>query len=291
MPGVVPQTSWSPVVGAFSLGISTRQGRQLLSGLTTRQHEMTRAAPQNGRFVVVTNNRSGSTWVMSILNGLSGVAAHGELFLRRARSSDRRWDSEFARPRFVEERYGRLRVRPFSVFGYLGRLFEAPGTTGFKLMYRQLAQYPEILLFVLVHRTPVIHLIRRNHLDVVISYAVKASLGRAHLLADQAEPETVQVTLDEASLVNHLRRLRRHQRIGRFLLKVLRIRHVELVYETLLDDPATFRDAFDLLSVSASDLPGSNIVKITRAGHRDVIRNYEAVKVALCDTEFADLLR
>ena len=56
------------------------------------------------RFVVFTTQRTGSTWLMSVLNNQDGVSGQGELFLPRPRSQERRWDSEFAWPRYVESR-------------------------------------------------------------------------------------------------------------------------------------------------------------------------------------------
>ena len=70
-------------------------------------------------FIVLTTNRSGSVWVMSTLNSLPNVTAQGELFLPRNRASERRWDSDFAIPRFIEAKPNGLAFRPFTVFSYL----------------------------------------------------------------------------------------------------------------------------------------------------------------------------
>src|SRR3990172_13252387 len=96
------------------------------------------------KFVVFTTQRNGSTWLMSVLNGLEGVSAQGELFLPRPRSPETRWDSEFALPRYVESKSQYRSVRPFSVFKSLSALYRSEGAVGFKLLYSQLRRYPQI---------------------------------------------------------------------------------------------------------------------------------------------------
>ena len=244
------------------------------------------------KFVVLTTNRSGSVWVMSTLNSLPHVTAQGELFLPRARVSERRWDSDFACPRFIETKSERLAFRPFSIFSYLNDLYNRPGTVGFKLMYAQLGLYPEILAYLIKHRVPIVHLVRRNHLDVVLSYAVKAKLGRAHLLLAQSAPSELRVELDNENLVRRLEWLQKKQNIARKLLSWCRLRHLEVAYEDLLRDQAQFRIIFDFLSIKSREhMPQSTVVKIRKAGHRDVISNYGEVEDVLANSKFAELLK
>lgn len=248
-------------------------------------------AGANRKYIVFTTNRSGSVWLMSTLNALTDVTAQGELFLPRPRTKERRWDSDFACPRYIESEHKETHFRPFSVFGYLDDLYVNSGVVGFKLMYRQLALYPEIALYLLRHRVRVVHLVRRNHLDVLLSYEVKAKIGRAHLLSGETAPEDVCVTLDIADLVKRLERLQRKQSIARTFLTLWQLPHLEVAYEDLLQDEARFRDVFDFLQVELEEeLPQSTLVKIRRKGHRDVISNYDAVKEVLLNSRFAGLI-
>lgn len=243
------------------------------------------------KFVVLTTNRSGSTWLMSTLNSLPHVTAQGELFLRRARVSERRWDSDFARPRFIETKSEGLTFRPFSVFSYLNALYSTPGTVGFKLMYAQLGYHPEILAYLMRHRIRVVHLVRRNHLDVVLSYAVKAKIGQAHLLSGQSAPDDLRVELDTENLIRRLEWLQKKQGIARMLLSWCGLPHLEVAYEDLLRDQAHFRPILEFLSIKLEEqLPQSTLVKIRRGGHRDAISNYDEVKDVLAGSKFAELL-
>jgi len=248
-------------------------------------------ANADSNFVVLTTNRSGSTWLMSTLNSMSHVTGQGELFLPRARVSDRRWDSDFARPRFIETKSAGLAFRPFSVFSYLDALYNTSGTVGFKLMYSHLGLYPEILAYFMMHRIRIVHLIRRNYLDVVLSCAVKAKIGRAHLLSGQSAPEDIRVELDTKNLIRELGRLQKQRSLARKILRWCRLPHLEVVYEDLLRDHAHFRLIWDFLSIRSEEhMPQTTLVKIRQGKQRDAISNYDQVKKVLANSKFAGLL-
>ncbi len=228
---------------------------------------------------------------MSTLNSLRQVTAQGELFLPRARVSEERWDSDFGRPRFIETKYNSVSIRPISVFSYLNDLYSTPGSVGFKLMYAQLRRYPEILGYLIRHRIRVVHLVRQNHLDVMLSYAVKAKIGRAHVLSGQSTPDDMQIELDTANLIRELEWLGKKQRVARKLLSLCGLPHLEIAYEDLLSDQAHFRLIWDFLSIKPEEvMPKSNVVRIRSGGHRDVIRNYDEVKEVLAHSKFVKLL-
>lgn len=243
------------------------------------------------KFAVLTTNRSGSTWLMSTLNSDPRVTAQGELFLPRSRSPEKRWDSDFACPRFIEWRVDSFRPRPFSVFAYLDSLYRPSGASGFKLMYAQMLQFPELLVYFVRHRVRIVHLVRRNHLDVLLSYAVKARLGRAHLLEGQNAPPDMTVELDPAHLLEQLAWLQRKQNIARWVLSMSRLPYMEVAYEDLLRDPAHFSPIWQFLSLEPqSHAPESSLVKIRRGSHREVIRNYNEVRRVLSGSRFARLI-
>lgn len=246
---------------------------------------------QGTHFVVLTTQRNGSTWLMSVLNGLENVTAQGELFLGRPRSPDRRWDSGFAYPRYVESRAQHGSLRPLSVFRYLDSVYRSPGAVGFKLMYSQVRAYPEIVSYLIRKRIRVVHLVRRNHLDVLISFAVKREIGRAHLLSPEDRPRDVGVDIDTTSLVKDLRRLQFKHDVGRKLLRASRLGHVEVAYEDLVREPRHFERVLEFLRIRADQgLPESNIVKTRLGRQSEVVTNYEAVRAVLLNSQFAGLL-
>ena len=228
---------------------------------------------------------------MSLLNALDGVSAQGELFLPRPRSPDRRWDSDFSIPRYVESKSRHGRVRPFSVFAYLAELYGTEGAVGFKLMYSQLRRYPEILPYLMRNRIRAIHLVRRNHLDVLISFAVKNEIGKAHILSAEDRPADVKVELDTRTLVRNLRKLELKHSVGRTVLRVGRLRHIEVAYEDLVADSAQFDRVRAFLGVPADEgVPESNIMKTRTGRQQQVVANYDEVRTVLRRSRFAALL-
>ncbi len=246
---------------------------------------------EDAKFVVLTSNRSGSEWVISTLCSCQHITAHGELFLPRPRASGRKWDSDFAYARFIERRFEGLAFRPFSVFLYLDELYSAPGTIGFKLMYKQLGFYPEILFYLIRNHIRIVHLVRRNHLDVALSYAVKTRIGRAHLLVGQSRPDDLRVELDVRNLIRRLTWLQKQQSIARNLLTWCRLPYLEVAYEDLVRDQTHFRLILEFLSIKFDNpVFESPVARIRRESHRDVISNYNEVKEVLAKSRFAGLL-
>lgn len=246
----------------------------------------------NTNFVVLTTNRSGSEWIISTLNSFQGVSAHGELFLPRPRILNGKWDAEFAYTRFVETKFKGLTVRPFSVVSYLNTLYSMPGKVGFKLMYKQLGLYPEILAYFMKHRIRVLHLVRQNHLDVMLSYAVKSKIGRAHLLVGQSAPDQLQVELDTRKLVKQFSWLQQQQNMARKLLLWCKLPHLEVSYEAMIHDQSLYFNLIgDFLAINSREqMPRSPLTRIRKGTHREMISNYDQVKKVLAGSKFASLL-
>jgi LPS sulfotransferase NodH len=240
-------------------------------------------------FVILTLPRSGSTWLVSLLGQMEHTTAFGELFLSRKHSAN--WDADFAYPRFVEVRQPGGRNRPAEVFKYLDALYRQPGTVGFKLMYSHLRRYPELLAYLLIHRVRVVHLLRKNPLDLLISQAVKRKLRQAHRLADEPPLEGLQVELNTATLLKKLqikqRKINRAQRI----LRLSGLRSIEIGYEDLQRDSAVFQSLCNFLSIGAGHvMPESRFQKIRRESQWQIIKNYSDVKKVLEGTRFLSYL-
>ena len=245
------------------------------------------------RFVVLTSQRSGSTWLMSILNSIENTSAYGELFTRKRRvAGANEWDSDVAYLRFVETEPNGLAFRPFSVFSYLDASYRQLGVVGFKLMYSQVRRIPETWAYLVRHRMRVVHLVRQNHLDAMISGAIAAKTGQAHQLVGQPDLGNIQIRLDLETLSDRLKRLRRNIMVARRLLRWCRLPHIEVAYEDLLRGPSHFSLIWDFLSIKhEGPMPQSNLVKRRKGGHVDVISNYHEVKEALASSTFAGLIK
>jgi LPS sulfotransferase NodH len=241
---------------------------------------------RSNKFVVLTSQRSGSTWLIDVLNNVKSITAYGELFLPRLRD----WASGAPDyPQFIEWKPNRLRVRPFSVFAYLDELYNQPGAVGFKLMYSHLRAYPEIWGYICRHRIRVMHLVRPNHLDVIISLKQMRGRQQAHFLPGQ-ETKGSQVYIDPSNLLQQMKKKRGYIGLARKLLRWCGLPHIEVNYQDLLTGNG-FDPVWEFLSIAPPrEVPSSRLVKTRTASQAEVISNYEEVKRILTGTVFQELL-
>jgi hypothetical protein len=250
------------------------------------------------RFVILSTQRSGSTWLRDVLDNHPAVLSYGELFL----------NTELERPR--TDRFGprdvaffeshlRLRnvgsgafSRARASISYLNELYRPRPeieAVGFKLMYGQLRRQPLIAPYMALRRVHVIHLVRTNLLDVIVSRATVAERQVAHTWESV---DQIQVTIPPAQLLAELRALQRSVERARRLLRALPVPVLEVHYESFIGEPRRFDELFEFLGLSAAaDSPvRSSMKKLNVASRSEIISNYADVERALAPTPFAIFL-
>jgi hypothetical protein len=222
------------------------------------------------------------------------VIAYSELFMHGGEGKPR-WGQEQDLPYWQTYSRDKSRVaKPYWLWHYLGEAYrERPDVdaVGFKLMYSQLTRISRPLMPMLwLKRVRIIHLIRRNALDVVLSKEAGAAReGRLHA-RDGEDIEAVRLNLDTDTL---LRRMTLHERAiagARVRFKKVGLPYTEVVYEDLAADESGFASLFEFLSVEPTAV-SSSLQKLNPTSHEALIENYGEVRDALAETEFAGLLR
>ena len=242
-------------------------------------------------FIVLTTPRSGSTWFLDVLGRVPGATAHTELFLPRRKPRGERsmsWQTaEYldrnlrGHPLFCETG-PQIARRPWSVFAYLDDVYGRPGVVGFKIMYANLVRYPELWAYVVTRRVRVLHLVRSNLLDVVVSEHVRETTRTAHRIAGEPELAIEPMRIDPVDLVARVRWMRRRIRAVRTLLRASLVRRLEVTYEALVREPRTFERVCDFLSLERPDvLPASHLEKLVKRPASEILRNYDEVARAL----------
>jgi hypothetical protein len=144
------------------------------------------------------------------------VGGYGEVLLPEVKgrptwppgAEDRPFLAVYLRERGISQ----PRVRGhYHLFPYLDHLYEPRRglrAIGFKLMYDQVLRYPEILLYLRARKVRVIHLVRTNLLDIVLSREALALRRHPHGWSG-GKPEDVRVVLDTARLPGEMTRLER----------------------------------------------------------------------------------
>ena len=239
-------------------------------------------------FVVLTSARSGSTWLMDTLNRHNRLKALGEQF-----NPDLPENVVEGIPPYVQsEEYLRM-MRPFSAFRYIRCHFPGDRPRGFKLLYRQTRRFPETMAYLTLWRDRIIHLVRRNQLNVLISLAiVYTHLKRWRLLKSDKPPDRdMQIELDPDTIVAELDRKYQIIDMARRYLHWTRMPHIDVFYKDLLEGPSAFNPIWDFMEVARpEDLGVTTLKKVQTRSHRAVIANYDDICRALENSPYFDLL-
>jgi LPS sulfotransferase NodH len=247
---------------------------------------MRRSTPT--RFVVLTSPRSGSTWFVDTLNRAPGVAAYGELF-QPGRMRPFIWGARGFPSYVVYRREGRG-----SAPTYLRELFaaqEGAAAVGFKLMYRHAVEHPQALAYLRLRRARVLHLVRRNGVDVAFSRAAIEARPYGHV-TDSSTLDPVALTLDPAAVVADVRAHQRGIRIARIVVAASLAPRLEVSYEDLCDTPGrALAEVAEFLGLEAPPSFGTSPLRKQSAGQGEGVANLAEVRQALVEAGFGKLLR
>lgn len=242
------------------------------------------------KFVVLTSSRTGSTWLVDLLNTQPGIETHGELFLKHGRLSPAiAGRADYCR--FVDTYDNSSVWRVPRVFTYLNEFYRAPRTVGFKLMYSQLRRYPEILAYFAFRRVRIVHLVRLNLIDVIVSDELARLTGTSHVQTGKISG-VPKVHVDAASLVDRVSKLSENTEVTGRLARLCMCPIIGVTYEALLDGEAEFTRILKFLDMpEPASRPKSVLTKRGSGSHRDSIENYDEIRQILMSTRFLQMLR
>jgi LPS sulfotransferase NodH len=246
---------------------------------------------QKNDFIVITTQRTGSSMFLDILDGYENIEGHMELFLDQDRKSPA-MAGKNDYPRYYEWKKGELKIRPFSVFRYLSDLYARDSSVGFKLMYSHLLKYPEILAFIAYKRLKIVHLIRNNFLDIVISEKLAELSGKSHTTTS-TETNTQTIQLEPSEVLNRIKKLDQNTQFIRKLMVFMKMNNtIEIYYEDLLQNTSdAMADVKSFLNIDlASEQKTSNLIKRQTKNKENLISNYDELKNAFSITEYKNLI-
>ncbi len=240
------------------------------------------------RFCILTTQRSGSTWVSTLLDSNPKIQGFRELFI----------DKEFIFPdsklsTFILYQKNNPGKRPIITFEYLKKLddyLQDREAIGFKLMYDQLLDYPEIIFKLIKEKYKIIHLVRENYLDAIISGKIKDEQGVAHT---KVKIEPKEIYLEPSWLIEKLKKRDMKIRLANIFLSVMPNEVLNITYDDLRknkEETLNSVSAFLGLTSNEEDRFESELKKINSKSHREIIENYEEVSSALSGTKFFGLL-
>lgn len=240
------------------------------------------------RFIILTTQRTGSSWLVNTLDNIPAVICFGELFIGSPTIYSR---GKVEVPNFLYEKPSLKGLRPFTTFSYLNRVFNMAPTTGFKFMYSQFRANLEIVPYLLTHKVAVIHLIRRNMLNSVLSKLVAQERGQFHYREGEPIPAEKPILVDPNRLVRAVREIDRKVSWMRRGLSVSGLRHIQIYYEDLVADKGNFEPVWNFLGIDFQQNPPQwQAVKGRQKPPSEAILNFPEVSQALTKAGYAHLL-
>lgn len=244
------------------------------------------------RFVVLTAPRSGSGWLIDLLNSHAAIVAHAELFHVERRTAPDYGARELP---YFEAYLGRRRhVRLVHQVAYLATLYAArPGAraVGFKLTYVQAAANPALLPLLSLRRVRAVHLVRANLLAAAISWKVARDSGIYHVR--RAEPaHGDSVFLDVGGLRSELEERELAIARARRRLERLRLPRLEVAYEELVGRrDETLARVLRFLGLEPEiDLLESELQRVHPEPPFEQLANADEVRATLAGTRFEWML-
>ncbi len=238
---------------------------------------------------ILTTQRSGSTWLMQLLNDTGKVRAFGEVFLEWARVENHPGDKRLLPPLFYGDFVKRHGSR--SVSAFLDELESADERPiAFKIMYDQVKRNPAILLMPVLRGYTIVHLRRRNLLDVVISRLLARTTRVYHSATVLEQPK---VRASAESVMAMLKRIDWQMRLAKAMLALLPIRKLDLAYEDLATRPATEVErllAAIGLRITEFQQAGGNWIKTNRRRPEQVFADYDTIASRLQRSRFGWML-
>jgi LPS sulfotransferase NodH len=244
-------------------------------------------------FVVLTFPRSGSTWLMSTLDSHPRITAYDELFLGATGVQPRPADVPDFRSYMARIHEPVRRLGPLHRAGYLRAVFRGrPGieAVGFKLMYGQARANPGLLPLFTIRRVRIVHLIRANLLDAVVSYEAGRVSGVFHRKPGDPAPET-RIRLDVTALRDRLGYMEWDVARARVWLERYRLPRLEVAYEELVGrHDETLSAIREFLGVEEDADLASAYVPVGHGAKLDLVENIDDVRVILTGTRFEWML-
>ncbi|MBE9140104.1 sulfotransferase [Nodosilinea sp. LEGE 07088] len=244
---------------------------------------------QRQKFCIITTQRSGSTWLVKLLNNHPGIRCFDEMLLYR--TPDKRRDPNMLR--YFDYRQAKGGWRPWILLEYMNRFFdEYPGDyeyIGYKVMYDQLVKRPEVIYPLIKQNYKLIHLVRENFLDIVLS---KKNMQKNQLAHASQEVKLDKIYLHPKNLMTELTFLDFKLRTFRAFLAMLPNHSIEISYADLcVDKNEVLAKVLDFFEVESEVVEfKSSLVKMAKGSYADKIENYRDIEQILKGTRFQYLL-
>ena len=243
------------------------------------------------KFVVLTTQRSGSTFLVRALDSHPEIRCYGELFINHSENINKEDDYRYFH--YLREKWYRRFLVPLAGRSYINRFLDKKleanrglKTIGFKLMYNQCNG--ALFDWIKANDVSVIHLIRENILESLVSTEIRRRTNVAH------SNSVVEVSPFEIDVKMISRQIfKRREQIKEYRSKLSGYRKlIEISYDDYFSNKK--KNDFELLSFLGADAEyeiDSDLKKINKYKLQDILVNHEELVASLKNTPFERLVR
>jgi hypothetical protein len=254
-------------------------------------------------FILVGTQRSGTTLLRSALDRHPEILCLGEVFYlnkalrtqgKLSRGKDlsdgfsawRALSYQAYMERSVARRMGHWLFRGGMTRKYLDKLYatQGYGAIGFKMMANQLDKFPAVLPYIKDKGISVVHMLRENPFDILLSRLSMLARGYAHSASKAGEAVTLHVPT--GALVKDLRAIRDEGLRWKSVFEAS-APYMLVTYERFVQDrQAVSRELLAFLGVDVEAGLESELVKLNTAPVSEMVSNIEEVRACLNKSEF-----
>jgi LPS sulfotransferase NodH len=231
-------------------------------------------------FIILSTQRSGSTLLRTSLDSHPDIQCFGEIFLPT-------YTRDYSFYQFLKDERisgaGALLRRPTLVERHLSNLYEndATAAVGFKVMYNQVGylpyRFPSVMTYARRHNVRIIHLVRSNPLNTVISRRFARATKQYHT-QEQRSAKPVHIDLQMA--VQGINRIEKDKARWRQALAGLPC--LEVSYEEFVANKSDVsHQILSFLNVNQDVELDSPLKKVINSSLEHLITNYDDLVAAL----------
>ncbi|GIU93837.1 MAG: hypothetical protein KatS3mg012_0294 [Gaiellaceae bacterium] len=265
------------------------------SALRTLVAAMRRRQPQVTPFAIFSTPRTGSSWLVELLNSHPAITCFGERFYEGRGVPRDNGDRGFVRFDDLPTRFARRipRVEELELDLYLRLLYRSrprSRAVGLKVMLENTRRRPTLLDALARRQSRIVHLVRRNTLAKLISLRVAVARG---VFRARVGDTLLQVTvrLKPEKLARDLDRMEAEVAKSRELLAHHRFPTLEVSYEDLVARTTSeLARIATFLGLATKPWPAETTLVVTSPRPLDLVANREEVRRALAGTRYAAML-
>ena len=244
-----------------------------------------------GKYVICTTQRTGSSWLVDMLDSHSNIGSYAELFRLSPEDSYptagrvdmklfEKWQHDNLHSNWLSFLNRKKEYLQYLSEIELVNIQDKPvNTFGCKIMYSQFREHKGLFDFSSRYFDKVIHLKRRDHLRAVVS---KTFMENAKITHSATEVELPRVELNIAEIIWYLKKHKSEESsFEKKLAKLDQAKVITCYYEDLVDDNANeMKRIHQHLGVDYRE-PQSTFKKINNKNLAELIINYDELLSAL----------